>query len=112
NFTSMEGTDMPFLGSTYYVLSAPEGGTTVELLDTANSQILLEGDTVNVELDGETYTVSVAIFTDGARFTVNGATSDKLNDGEYDEVLTDVYVVAKSVDYVSKETGTSQTEFA
>jgi len=110
NYTEMVGTDLPILGGEYYVTAAST--TQIDILDSANSHVLNEGDSVTIELDETSYTVSVQVYEDGARFTINGALSDKLDDGEIDEIGDDVYVVAKSVDYVSKESGTSQVEFA
>lgn len=114
NYTLMVGTDMPLLGNSYYVLAA--SATQIDILDTANSQVMNEGETVTVELDGTSYTVSVAVYSDStgsyARFIVNGETAEKLYAGQFDEISNDVYIVAKSVDYVSKDTGTSQVEFS
>lgn len=111
NGTEAEGTDLPLLGRQYYVLSA--SAAQIELLDTADSQVLLEGETASVELEGTTYSVSVTVFEDGARFTVDGWTSNKLDDGEYQKISgSDTYIIAKSVDYVSKESGSSQVEFS
>lgn len=109
-YSDMVETDMPILGGNYYVLAA--SATQIDILDSAESQTLTEDETVTVTLDDETYTVSVAIYSDGAKFTVNGEASEKLTDGGYDEVLDEVYVVAKEVNYVSKDTGVSAVEFA
>jgi hypothetical protein len=114
NTTLMEGTDLPLLGRNYYVLNAVND-TSITLLDTADSQVLNEGVTATVQLGEKTYTIEVAVFDDGARFTLNGGefVSNKLDDGEYQKISgTDTYVIAKSVDYVSKDSGTSQVEFS
>lgn len=109
-YSDMVQTDMPLLGANYYVLAAST--SQIDLLDTADSQVLREGEDVTVTLDDMDYVVSVSVYDNGAKFTVNGAVSDKLTAGGYDEISKDLYVVAKEVNYVSKESGVSDVEFA
>jgi hypothetical protein len=110
-FSDMVETDMPLLGASYYVLAA--SATQIDILDSAESQMLAQGETVTVTLDGEAYTLSVDVYSDfTAKFTVNGEFSEKLSEGGYDEVSTDVYVVAKEINYAAKETGISDVQFA
>jgi len=110
NYTEMVETDMPLLGGNYYVLAASD--TQIDILDSAESRSLNQGEEVTLTIDGTSYDVSAFIYDDGAKFTVNGVTSDTLDDGEYDEISEDLYVVAKEVNYVSKESLESQVEFA
>lgn len=110
NVTAMPESDLNIAGKEYYVLTATN--TTIELLDTASTSLIAEGESAKVTVGGETYEVSVDVYEDGAIFTVNGEESDQLSTGEYDKLSDDVYIVAKSVRYASKETGISKAEFS
>jgi len=110
NMTAMPTTDLTIAGKDYYVLTADYN--TIELLDTASSTTISEGEKVTVKVGGNDYEVEVSVYDDGAVFTVNGEESDQLTTGDYDKLSDGSYLVAKSVRYSTKESGVSKVEFS
>lgn len=110
NASTMDGTDLTIAGKDYYVLTATN--EKIELLDTASTTVLNDGASTTVKVGDVSYDVSVTVSSSGARFTVNGQTTDKLTEGGYDKISGDVYVIAKTVDYFEKESATSSVEFS
>lgn len=103
NYTEMVDTDMPLLGKEYYVLAA--SSSQIDVLDSAEKQTVAYGDTVT--LDGHTVSISYIDETD-VKITVDGETTGKLSDNEYEELSDGSYVVANEVLYDAKESGTSK----
>lgn len=114
NFTDSIGTDLPLMGNTYYVLdySVADGLT---LLDSSASATISEGETTTITVEGKSYEVTLDFVgdatTDYAKFTVNGESLDKINEGSDDELADGSYLAVKEVLYSSKESGVSKVEF-
>jgi len=101
----IEKSNIYLLGKKYYVSELQNGTSATKLagklslLDSANSGIVTEGETVSMTIDGKKYDVSLSsLTTTQAKFIVNGETttsltegsSFKLSDGAYVGV-TDIY---------------------
>jgi len=110
--TAIEGTDLPLMGNEYYVLSVDNTNNEMELLDSAASAIITEGESSSVVVDGTSYTVDVNyVSATETKLTINGETTDKLSDGDSYKLDDGSYVAVKEILYASKETGISKVEF-
>jgi hypothetical protein len=107
----METTDLTLMGKTYYVLNAATG--TLTLLDSADTQIVAEGETVTMSAGGNSYSVSVEfVDSTSAKLKVNGETTTKLTAGQTYKLSDGSYVGVKEVLYSAKDTGISKVEFS
>lgn len=106
-FSEMEETDLPLLGATYYVLSA--SGDTMELLDSAEKNVLSEGETITV--DGKSVSISYVSDTQ-VKFEVDGELTDLLETHDTFELEDGSYIIANEILYTAKETGVSKVEFS
>jgi hypothetical protein len=105
--TDMNDTDLPLMGSTYYVLTATDN--VIEMLDSAEKVVLSEGDTVTV--GGKDVEIEY-INANDVKFTVDGEITKKLSDHEYDELDDGSYIVVNEIMYSEKEAGVSKVEFS
>jgi hypothetical protein len=107
NYTQMVGTDMPLLGSTYYVLAAST--TQVDLLDTAERQTWAVGQSGTV--GGHSVTLTF-VDSSSAKFTVGGE-SITVDEGSYKKIPgTDSYVAVTDVSYQDYASGIQTAEFS
>lgn len=107
-FNSLNTTDMPLMGKTYYVVSSTN--KTIVLLDSANKVVLKEGDS-GVTVSGKTVTIEY-IASGAVKFNVDGEITDTLADHETYELNDGSYIVANDIMYNSKDTGISSVEFS
>ncbi len=100
DLVDLETTEIEILGKTYYILNA-DNGTNIKLtlLDSANSVVLNEGETVTVDVGGKSYVVSISsLTTTQAKLVVNGKTTNELTTtSDPYEVDDDVYIGLKSI---------------
>jgi len=113
----LETTDITMLGRTYYVSSARNGTVTntkkITLLDTANSAMIIQGESTTINVGGNSYDVAIDfIDSDEVMLNVNGVQTDKLKEGDTSKVDADLYVSVKSVLYDSKESGISKADIS
>jgi hypothetical protein len=106
-FNDLNGTEMPLMGKTYYVLDSVP--TKITLLDSAEKVVLKEGDTVTV--GGKTVSIEFIDATD-VKFNVDGEITTKLGEHDYYKLNDGSYIVANSVDYNGKDSGVSSSEFS
>ncbi len=114
NSSAIVGTDLPLMGSEYYVLSADvtNGSSEMELLDSSSSKILTEGESTNIMVNDKSYSVSIEyISTTEAKLNIDGEITEKLSDGESYELDDGSYVAIKEILYAEKEAGISKVEF-
>jgi len=107
--------DLPFMGKEYYVLSNSTSGDSLilTLLDSAETKILTEGETIDLNVDGTAYTCSIAyIGSSEVKLTVNGQTTSSLAEGNTQKLSDGSYIGIKDIMYVSKDTGVSSVEFS
>ncbi|MDA3836262.1 MAG: hypothetical protein PF542_01430 [Nanoarchaeota archaeon] len=107
NVSEMAETDMPLLGSNYYVLSADED--TIELLDTAEKTALNRGETATVA--GKAITVEY-IGTNSVKFTVDGESTDSLEENEQYELDDGSYIIPTDIMTSAKDSVTDSVEFS
>lgn len=107
NTTQMVDTDMPFLGSSYYVLDA--SNTQVDILDTSEKHTLAVGESTTVS--GKEVTLT---YVDGnsAKFTVDGEATDDLTLNNEFKLSDDSYIVVTDVSYQDYAGGIQSAEFA
>ncbi len=104
--------DLRIMGKDYYVLSRTTN-TTLNLLDSAESTILSEGEEATLTVGGKVYTTSIAyIGTDSVKLIINGETTKSLAETETAKLADGAYVGIKEVLYNSKDTGISKVEFS
>lgn len=113
DWTNLANTELTLMGKEYYI-SSITNGTTINLLDAANTAILNEGETTTVVVGDMSYEVSVVVFgTNEAVLTVNGETTDGLAEGQTEKLSDGTYVGVKDIRYVSRDNGApSQVEFS
>ena len=99
----IEGSDLPLFGKTYYVSDAKNGTTaanfgTFTLLDSANTGIVTEGETITVTVGSKSYDVSVDfIDADSTALLVNGKSTDDLAEGTTEKLSDGSYVGIRDV---------------
>jgi hypothetical protein len=103
---------LPFLGKSYYVLTNSEN-TSITLLDSANSEVVSEGETKTLTIDGVSYDVSISfVSTNQIKLEVNGELTNTLAESETYKLSSGTYVGIKDILYSSKDTGISSVEFS
>lgn len=107
NVSEMAKTDMPLLGSNYYVLSADK--KSIELLDTADKTTLELDESVSI--GGRSVTVTY-IGDSGVKFTVDGETTDTLDENEQYELDDGSYIIATDIMTSSKDSVSDSVEFS
>lgn len=106
-YTDMDGTDMPFLGSNYYVLDA--SSTQIDILDSAKSETVSEGETVNINgKDVSIYNID----SSGVRFKVDGELVDRIAAGEYEELDDGSYIILKDYFQPTRDVDVGNAEFS
>jgi len=110
-YAGMVNNDLPLMGSEYYVTSA--SASEIVMLDSAESVLVAEGESVDVTIDGKSYTVSIEyIETSEVKLNVNGEIVDGMDEGDTEELDDGAYVAIKDILFASKDTGISKVEFA
>lgn len=107
NLSEMVDTNFPLLGAEYYVLAA--SSSQIDILDSSEKTSIDEGEVITVK--GKV--ISIAHVESGkVRLEIDGETTDKLAENEYEKLDDGTYVVITAVDWASKETGISSIEFS
>jgi len=103
NYTEMVDTEMPILGKEYYVLAA--SSTQIDVLDSAEKVTISEGETITFQ--GKQVSIEY-IDADDVKLKIDGESTDKLEDHEYEELSDGSYVVINENLYEEKEVGVSK----
>lgn len=114
-FVNLATTDLTMLGRDYYVVQAQNvsGMPKLTLLDTANSAIVSSGETTTVTVEENSYEVALGfIDADEVILSVDGTTTNKLEEGDVYKIGEDTYIAVKSILYDAKETGVSKAEIS
>ncbi len=99
----IEGSDLPLFGKTYYVSDAKNGTAaatfgTFTLLDSANTGIVTEGQTITVTVGSNSYDVSIDfIDADSTALLINGQSTDDLAEGTTEKLSGGAYVGIRDV---------------
>jgi hypothetical protein len=108
----LDTADLTLLGKTYYVLSVPNNGS-LTLLDAAVDTEVAEGESTTLTVGDKTYEVSAKITSASeVKLTVNGESTNTLDEGETQKLSEGVYVGIKDIMYNSKDSGVSSVEFS
>ncbi|MFH1802152.1 MAG: hypothetical protein ABH864_01735 [archaeon] len=111
-WSRLANTEIEMMGKEYFISSITTN-TTINLLDAANTALVNEGETVTVVAGDASYTVSATVFSaTEAVLTVNGETTDGLDEGQTDKLSDGTYVGVKDIRYTARETGINQVEFS
>lgn len=109
--STMATSTIDMMGKEYYVLEADSESNMLTLLDSASTVVVPEGETKTITVDGVSYAISVRVSSaTQMRVTVNGKTSNLLEEGDTYKISDNVYLGVKAVDYNSKESGVSGAE--
>lgn len=115
-FADLENTELKMLGRSFYIsqAEATSNGVKLTLLDSANSVIISEGETKTVTVNGKSYTVAIDFVEDAntAKLTINGETTNSIDEGETFRLTDGSYVGIKDVSYNSKDSGVSKVELS
>ena len=114
-FVNLETTNIEMLGRNYYIVDADgtSNGVELTLLDSANSDIISEGEISSIIVGNKIYSVEINFVDDtDVILTVDGVKTNKLGEGDVFKVATDTYVSIKSILYSEKESGTSKVEIS
>jgi hypothetical protein len=101
----IEGSTMSLLGKNYYISDAKNGSGGANklagvwtLLDSANTGIVNEGETVTVSIGNTAYDVSISsLTTSQAKLSVNGETTNELAEGESYKLSDGTYIGVKDI---------------
>jgi len=99
DLVDLETTMINLFGKEYYI-SNVDNGTNVkmELLDTANSEMISEGETKTLNIGGNTYEVAIStLTTTQVRLIVNEELTNELSEGSSYHLGNDVYLGIKDI---------------
>jgi hypothetical protein len=114
SWTDFEGTTLEILGKEYYILSASNAsGGSLELLDSANTVQLNEGETKTVQAGGNSYTVAISfIGANDVKLSVNGEVTPSLNEDDTYKLSSGDYVGIREILTQDYAGGVKQVEFS
>jgi hypothetical protein len=110
-----EGQSLTMLGKEYSIVKARKTGTSgieLTLMGGAVKDILQEGETKTYTINGKDYEVSL-VYTGStsAKFTVNGESTDSLNEGSTDTLADATLIGVRDILYQDFAGGVHQAEF-
>jgi hypothetical protein len=103
NYTEMVDTEMPMLGKEYYVLAA--SSSQIDVLDSAEKVTISDGETITFQ--GKQVSIEYIDNTD-VKLKIDGESTDKLGEHDYEELSDGSYVVINENLYEEKEVGISK----
>ncbi|MGC9309158.1 MAG: hypothetical protein ACP5D2_00495 [Candidatus Nanoarchaeia archaeon] len=113
DFGDLETTDMKIMGRNYYVLDVSSDNTTITLLDAADSIVLNEGETRTLEVNDDSYEVSISfIGQNSVKLNVNGETTSSLSEDDTYKLSDGAYVGIKDISTQDYQGGIKQVEFS
>jgi hypothetical protein len=100
-WSDLATSDLPMMGKEYYVLSATNASTSINvltLLDSAEKVVLAEGETKTVTAGGKSYEVSISYITSSTvKLSVNGQVTNSLAAGQTYKLSDGAYVGIREV---------------
>ena len=101
NWVDLSNTDIELMGKSYFVSSVTENAT-INLLDSANTATVAEGETKNVNVGTTSYTVTIVSLsgsgtTSEVKLSVNGQTTNSLSEGQTYKLTDGTYVGIKDI---------------
>jgi len=114
-YPKLDNTDIAMLGKEFFIsdVEYTSNGIQMTLLDSANKATVSEGETTTVMVGDTSYAVSVDFVEDSntAKLTINGATTNSIDEGQTYKLSDGTYVGIKDVSYSAKDSGISKVEF-
>ncbi len=108
-----ESTSLEIMGKEYYILSATNAsGGTLELLDSANTVVLNEGETVTVQAGSNSYDVSISFIDAEVKLVVNGEVTPALEEDDTYKLDSGDYIGIKEILSQDYQGGIKQVEFS
>lgn len=108
----LTSTNIEIMGKSYFILSVT-ANTTINLLDSANTATVSEGETTNIDVKGTNYEVSVQyISSSEVKLNINGETTNSLEEAQTQKLSDGAYVGIKDIMYNSKTGSISSVEFS
>jgi len=112
-FSDLATSSLPILGKEYYILSVGSNNNSLTLLDSATTEVITEGETKTVTVDGTSYEVSVSfIDSSETKLEINGELTNSIAEGQTYKLSDGTYVGVKDILYSSKDTGVSSVDFS
>ena len=115
-FQDLENTDLEMLGRDFFISSveATGHGPRITLLDAANTITLTEGESKTVTVAGKSYDVTTNFIEDEntASITVNGETTNNIDEGQVFKLKDGSFVGMKEVFFSSRESTIPKVEFS
>ncbi|MEK6800756.1 MAG: hypothetical protein AABY05_02385 [Nanoarchaeota archaeon] len=111
-WADLSTSDINIMGVNYYILSTTTN-TTLNLLDSASTTILNEGETKTLTVGDKTYDVALEfIASNSVKLNVNGQTTNSLATGQTYKLSDGVYIGIKEVNTQDYQGGIKQVEFS
>ena len=111
-WADLTSTNIEIMGKNYFILSYTNQ-TTINLLDSANTATVTEGETITVNVEGTSYEVSIQyISSTEVKLNVNGASTNSLAEAQTQKLSDGAYVGIKDIMHDSKTGTTSSVEFS
>ncbi|MBU2562058.1 MAG: hypothetical protein KKF68_00140 [Nanoarchaeota archaeon] len=111
-WADLTSTNIEIMGKTYFILSVT-ANTTINLLDSANTATVSEGETASVTVEGTTYEVSIQyISSTEVKLTINGENTNSLQESHTQKLKNGAYVGIKDIMHDSKTGSVSSVEFS
>ncbi|MFH1801296.1 MAG: hypothetical protein ABH804_00465 [archaeon] len=111
-WADLTATNIEIMGKTYFILSVTPN-TTINLLDSANTATVSEGETASVTVEGTTYEVSIQyISSTEVKLTINGENTNSLQESHTQKLSNGAYVGIKDIMHDSKTGSVSSVEFS
>jgi len=101
NWADLANTNIEIMGKNYFISSVTTNDT-INLLDSANTAEIAEGDSTPVTVGGKTYTVSIGALSGSAsspqvKLIVDGETTNSLSEGNAYQLSDGTYVGIKDI---------------
>ncbi|MBU4070535.1 MAG: hypothetical protein KJ646_06150, partial [Nanoarchaeota archaeon] len=111
-WADLTSTNIEIMGKNYFILSVT-ANTTINLLDSANTATVTEGETITVNVEGTSYEVSIQyIASTEVKLNINGASTNSLAEAQTQKLSDGAYVGIKDIMHDSKTGSLSSVEFS
>jgi hypothetical protein len=113
DLVDFEATRLNMFGREYFVLDFDNSTNDITLLDSANSAIVSEGETVTVVAGTKTYQVSIGfVSTNEAQLIINGQTTNTLAERETQKLADGSYIGIQDILVQDYAGGLKKVEFS
>ncbi len=107
-----EDSEIVILGNEYNIITANNATSTIELLGGAVNDVLMIGESETYDINGTQYTVEATFIDDDeVRFTINGESTNSLNEGSTFRLRDGTVIGVREIDFQNFAGGIQQVEF-